>query len=84
MKMKKMTKVQVPMSLELKTKIEEKAEEYGFSSTQELIRFVLTQVKNGSLKLTALNTIPEIEISEEKEKSSMCLISLVLYPPLCY
>jgi predicted nucleotidyltransferase len=44
----KRTVLQIPMSLELKRSAESKAKSLGFSSLQELVRVMLTQITRGN------------------------------------
>ena len=44
----KRTVLQIPMSLELKRAAESKAKSLGFSSLQELVRVMLTQITRGN------------------------------------
>lgn len=48
-------KIQIPMPKLLRERSLKKAEEMGFSSLQELIRFLLTQFSVGNIKPTVVN-----------------------------
>ena len=62
-----LSKIQIPMSYELRTESEKKAKEDGFSSLQEMIRLVLKNYSTNKFKVN-FTPIPETEyISQEYE-----------------
>ena len=56
------TIVQVPISKSFRDEMVEKANDLGFSSLQDLIRFTLTQIKN-NLIVPKMVSIPTIQLS---------------------
>ena len=45
-------KLQIPINLELKKKLRQKAEEIGFSSVNEIVRLLITNFAKGNLNLS--------------------------------
>ena len=54
-------KLQIPISQELSKKLKERAEEFGFSSVTEAVRFFLKNFVNGKLSISFVNKEEETE-----------------------
>lgn len=60
-------KIQVPLKASIKRKAEEVAEDYGYSSLQEVIRLFLTSFAKGDIQLLMYNPHATEYISPEFE-----------------
>lgn len=60
-------KIQVPLKASIKKKAEQVAEDYGYSSIQEVIRIFLTNFSKGDIQLQLRNTHAVEYISPEFE-----------------
>lgn len=58
------TKLQVPISSKVLKTAQEKAKAYGFSSVNEIVRFMLNQFNKGSLGIS-LNYDEDLKVSDE-------------------
>lgn len=61
-------KIQIPMKASLKKKAEKIAEDYGYSSLQEVIRVFLTNFSEGKIKTSFVMSDTVEYISEEYEQ----------------
>jgi len=61
-------KLQVPISKKLNDMARAKAEELGFSSLNEVLRFLIKSFATGKLDITAFSVNPHTENLEELEK----------------
>lgn len=67
--MEKKTKLQIPMASNLRKALEQKSEELGFSSANELARVVLHNLVQGKINLEFLGAkeyIPMVDAETEK------------------
>lgn len=67
--MEKKTKLQIPMSTKLKKSLEQKSEDLGFSSANELMRVMAHNIVQGKINLEFLGVkeyIPMIDEATEK------------------
>jgi len=70
-------KLQIPITLELKEKLKQKAEEIGFSSISDIVRLLITNFAKGNLNLSLVYK-PK-EIAEETDLKSIVAEGLVEY-----
>ncbi|MEK7565968.1 MAG: hypothetical protein AAB506_02905 [Patescibacteria group bacterium] len=62
------TILQVPMEKNFKLSVQKAAEETGFSSLQDFIRFVLTQFLNKKYTVSVINQEPDEVLTPAQEK----------------
>ncbi len=62
------TKIQIPMKMSLKKKAEKVAEDYGYSSIQEVVRVFLMSFSEGRIKTSFMVEDTVEHISEEYEQ----------------
>lgn len=61
-------KLQLPMTLDLKNRVEAIAEEEGFDSVQSFARFVFTKIARREVAISVINTPDEILSHEETKR----------------
>jgi hypothetical protein len=66
-KSKKTVKLQIPISENLRNRVQVRAEEFGFNSLQGFVRYMLTQFDRGAFHPTFTNSYPDEYLTAKAE-----------------